>query len=109
MWYFDGLIERRWGGAITPPKQSAWDTYKDWEEYEDGYEEVCNIPDTENIVDSTGRILNSQPAHDKLINAELHLQQDGNIQTAKVVCRREVPDGWNIGSYNKNPSLNSII
>ena len=61
------------------------------------------------MVDSTGRILNSQPAHDKLINAEVHLQQDDNIQTARVVRRTEGPDGQNIGSYNKNLAVNSVI
>ena len=71
---FDELIERRLGTSINPPKPEP--TSKTNPE-EDGVspEEDCEpkdegIPDIEDIVDSTGKVLDQQPAYDNLINAD---------------------------------------
>ena len=38
------------------------------EEYEDDVEQPRLIPDIEDAVDANGRLLNQQPAYDKLLN-----------------------------------------
>jgi hypothetical protein len=67
------------------------------------------VPNVEDIVDSTGKILNQQPAWDKLINAEILLQLDGQMQTGKVKRRTVGDTGGTMGTYDDNPILNSII
>jgi hypothetical protein len=111
---FDALIERRWGTSINPPKDSTDDdTAKDdddtWEEYEDADESARTIPEIEDTVDAGGRLLNQQPAYDKLINAEVQLQLGDDITNATVRKRSLGPDGTTVGTYDDNPMLNSII
>jgi hypothetical protein len=43
--------------------------------------------DDEDILDSTGKVLNQQPVWDKLINAEIILQQGDKLQLGKVKRR----------------------
>ena len=57
---FDGLIERRWGTSINPPKQTDAEDLDDneFEEYEDEDEPKRTVPDIEDTVDATGKLLN---------------------------------------------------
>ena len=108
---FDALIERRWGTSITPPQVSS-NNDKDndpWEAYHDEEESPRQLQDIEDVVDATGKVLCQQPAHDKIINAEVLLQQGDHLQSAKVLQRSIGPNGTNVGRYHDNPQLNSII
>ena len=56
---FDELIKRRWGTPMTPPntqQQKAFEKYEDHEQQEQPLIEV------EDIVDSTDKLINQQPA-----------------------------------------------
>jgi hypothetical protein len=72
-------------------------------------EPAGDLPDIEDILESTGNVLNQQPMWDNLINAEILLQQGDKIQLRKV-NRRSVDDsGRAIRTYSDNPIMNSII
>ena len=102
---FDALIERRWGTSITAPKPSKPRPSRpaDPDGLEDEFHEV------EDIVDSTGKVLNQQPLHDRMINAEILLALDGQPTMGKVKQRTIGSDGKAMGRYDPNPILNSII
>ena len=68
---FDALIERRWGTAITHPKVIKSDDDIPWEEYHDENEDPRLIPDVEDIVDATGKLLRQQPEYDRIIKSEV--------------------------------------
>ena len=104
---FNSLIERRWGTAIKPPQVSKEEDT--WEPYHDDEETPQQLHDHEDIVDVTGKVLCQQPAYDKIINAEVMLQNGDKLQSAKVLQRSIGPDGTIEGRYNDNPVLNSII
>ena len=80
-----------------------------WEEYSDNFEKPRSIPENEDVVDINGRLLNHQPAHDKLISAEVQMQVGNGVQTGKVTQRAVDPDGHTVGKYDDNPSLNSLL
>ena len=104
---FNDLIERRWGTAMSPPQVSEKDD-DPWEVYHDDDELPRHIPDVEDVVDATGKVLCQQPAYDKIINAEVLLQNGDSLQTARVQRRSIGPDGTTVGKYNDNPFMNSI-
>ena len=106
---FDALIEGRWGTSTTPPNESKNPKEDPWEEYSDDDELPRQIPDIEDTVDATGKLICQQPAYDKLINAEVHLQHGNKVQAAKVIKRSLGPDGNINGSYDDNPFLNSLL
>jgi hypothetical protein len=113
---FDKLIERRWGTSINPPKvkdeneNDPNDPHPDdWDYYENDDEAPRTIPDIEDTVDSKGKLLNQQPAYDRLINSEVQLQLREELHTAKVVQRAIGPDGITVGEYDENPIMNSIV
>ena len=66
---FDPLIERRHGSAINPPKPVAdIKDHPEGDDIDEGTEEERGaIPDVEDMVDSTGKLLDQQPDYDKLI------------------------------------------
>ena len=108
---FDALIERRHGSAINPPKPIV-----DIKENPEGAdvtegieEEEGAIPDVEDIVNSTGKLLDQQSDYDKLINAEILLQLDDKMIMGKAKGRSLGDNGKVVGSYDDNPILNSII
>ena len=65
--------------------------------------------EVEDIVDSTGKLINQQPAYDQIINAEVQLQLGEEMVNGKVIQRTIGPDGQVTGTYDNNPFLNSII
>ncbi len=67
------------------------------------------VPDIEDMVDSSGRLLNQQPAYDRLINAEVQLQLGENMTSAKVKARALDSNGSLVRNYHDNPMMNSII
>ena len=71
----------------------------------DGPEES---PDHEDILDSMERILEQQPAFDKIINAEVMIQNGDEMAMGKVARRSLDADGRTTGTYHDNPFLNTI-
>lgn len=109
---FDVLIEGRHGSAISPPIQPGSgqdDEYEDFEAYQDEDEEPRIIPEQEDSVDATGKLINQQPAYDSIINAEVQLQLGNEMSLGKVKRRAIGPDGTTVGTYCDNPIMNSIV
>ena len=50
----------------------------------DEIDEPVESPDHEDILDSTGRILEQQPAFDNIINAEVMIQNGDEMAMGKV-------------------------
>ena len=107
---FDGLIERRWGTSINPPSISETEKeFPEYEEYEDDDEKARVVPDIEDSVDATGKLLNQEPAYDRILHSEVSLQLGEEMATGKVMRRAIGPDGTTAGTYDSNPYLNSMI
>ena len=53
---------------MTPPN-----TQQPLEKYEDHEQQEQPTLEVEDIVDSTGKLINQQPAYDQIINAEVQL------------------------------------
>eukprot|EP00957_Ditylum_brightwellii_P086072 6548329-Ditylum_brightwellii.AAC.1 len=92
-----------------PPEHDPVDQDNDLEEYQSEDEPSRIVPDIEDVVDNKGKLLNQQPAYDKLLNAEVALQLDEQTSIGKVTRRALDPDGHVVGSYDENPFLNSIV
>ena len=75
---------------------------------DDEIDERVESPDHEDILDSTGRILEQQPAFDKIINAEVMIQNGDEMAMRKVARRSLNADGRMTGTYHDNPFLNPI-
>ena len=99
------------GTLINPPPTMDETTENDLDN--DGEttpmdEQLVKSPDHENILDSMGRILEQQPAFDKIINAEVMIR-NGNEMTMGKVARRSVDaDGRMTGTYHDNPFLDTV-
>eukprot|EP00957_Ditylum_brightwellii_P042430 3212845-Ditylum_brightwellii.AAC.1 len=61
------------------------------------------MPDIKEVVDLTGKHLDQQPAYDKIINAEVSLQQDEQLVLRKVKRRAFGPDCHIVGKYDNDP------
>ena len=106
---FNEMIKRRWGDSVTPARTDVEANEDVFMEYEDDDEKPRIIPDIEESVDSTGRLINQQPFYDRLINAEVELQSGELMQTGKVIGRSVNHEGAIDGSYDDNPMLNSLL
>ena len=106
---FDALVEKQWGTSMSPPPVPKDDAESVFDEYEDDDEIKRVVPDIEDTVDATGKLLNQHPAYDWIINAEVALQLEEEVTTGKVTCRALGPDGQLAATYNDNPFLNTII
>ena len=67
------------------------------------------IPDNEHPIDISGKVLNQQPAYDKLIEAQVQLPQRGEMKRATVKGRSVTSEGETTGTFDDNPYLNSIV
>jgi hypothetical protein len=109
---FDELIERRHGTSINPPKpmKGESDTKRPDNAHGDADTEPAGeLPDIEDILDFTGKVLNQQPMWDKMINAEIILQQGYKLQRGKAKRRSNDGNGKTIGTYSDNSIMNSIV
>ena len=106
---FDKLIKRRWGTSITPPKTSDQTEDSNFEEHTDEDEDPRVIPETEDTVDSRGRLIDQQPVCDRLINAKVQLQLENDMTLGRVKQQALGPDGTTVGTHDENPCLNSIV
>jgi hypothetical protein len=104
---FTDLIKARWGTSASPPLAETIKDY-DFESYEDDDEMPFSMPEFDDPVDATGRALDSQPAYDKLINAELMLPQNGEYQPVTVIGRTVGPNGRPKGNYDEVPLMNTM-
>ena len=105
---FDALIERRYGNSIVAPATPA-EGYKTTEPYEDDGQQQFTIPDIEDSVDSTGRLINQCPAYDCIINAEVQMQLEEQVMKGTVKRHVLGPDGRTTGKYDDSPYRNSIV
>ena len=110
---FDALIERRMGASINPPStpedrdpEMADPTNEN--NLDDVMDVLVESPNHEDILDSTGRILEQQPAFNKIINAEVMIQNGDEMAMGKVTRRSLDADGRTTGTYHDNPFLNTI-
>jgi hypothetical protein len=105
---FDQLIKQKWGTSAFPPSKYT-PPEDEMDEYRDEDEEPRVIPEHEDVVDATGRLLNQQPNYDKIIGCEVQMQNGDEMCLGKVTQRAIGPDGRSAGSYDDNPILNSIV
>ena len=73
---FNALIERSMGTSINPPpttedRDPTTEEPTNQNDLDDDMDELVESPDHEDILDSMGRVLEQQPAFDKIINAEV--------------------------------------
>jgi hypothetical protein len=112
---FDGLIERRHGTSINPLSIISDDennenySNNEFEEYEDGDEPARIAPDIEDMVNVNGKLLNQQPAYDKILHSKVSLQMGEDMTIGRVTKRAIGPGGIVAGAYDENPYLNSMI
>ena len=81
---FDELIKRRWGTPMTPPNTQQPKAFTKYEDHEQQEQPTLEVED---IVDSTGKFINQQPAYDQVINAVGEEMVNG-----KVIQRTIGPD-----------------
>ena len=83
---FDTLIERRYGNSIVAPTAPTVpvESFETSEPYEDDDQQQFTIPDIEDSVDSTGRLINQCPAYDRIINVEVQMQLDEKVMKRTV-------------------------
>ena len=105
---FDTLIERKYSNSIVVPTMPA-EGCETTELYEDDNQQQFKIPDIEDSVDSTGRLINQCPAYDCIIDAEVQMQLDEQVMKGTVKQHALRPDGCTTGKYDDNPYCNSII
>ena len=77
---FDELIQRRWGSPITPSNTQQQNVFKKYEDHEQQEQPTLEVHE---MVDSTGKVINQQPAYDQIINAEVQLQLGEEMVTGK--------------------------
>ena len=92
---FDELIQRRWGTPMTPPNTQQSKAFEKYEYHEQQEHPTLEVED---IVDSTGKLINQQPAYDQIINAEVQLQLGEEMVYGKVIQRTIGPDGQVTGT-----------
>jgi hypothetical protein len=69
------LIKAKWGDSINPPKDLEGKSI-DFANNEDDANASCDIPDIEDTIDTDDYLIDNQPSYDKMINAEVMMQQD---------------------------------
>ena len=112
---FDALIERKHGGsnkhsnALPSPKDDGGTLLEPWSVYQDDNELLRLIPDINDAVYFTGRLIYQQQAYTIIINAEVKVQQGDKIQSARVLKRSIGPDGKVTGCYDDTPTMNSMV
>ena len=92
---FDALIERRMGTSINPPptpedRDPPMEDPTNKNDLDDDNEMDGPVesPDHEDILDSTGRILEQQLAFDKIINAEVMIQNGDEMAMGDTIPTR---------------------
>ena len=103
---FDDLIAKKLGTSMTKPPKPPDNV----EPYSDGNVDPISIDDfNEDPIDNSGRSVFEKPVLDHLIHAEVTLPQGENMQLAKVVGRTRNDDGTQIGTFDIDPMLNTLV
>ena len=92
----------------TEDRDPTMEEHTNQNDLDDEMNEPVESPDHENILDSTGRILEQQPAFEKIINAEVMIQNGDEMAMGKVVRQSLDADGRMTGTYHDNHFLNTI-
>ena len=90
---------------MIPPKEEI----SEFKEYEEDDEIVITITQNKDATDTNGRLINQQPAYDKIINAEVQLPIGDGISLGKVKQQSVAPDGTETGEYSDGPFMNSKV
>ena len=114
---FKVLIERRHGLAMIPLKKETGnnpgvgnpDNCNVLEPYLTLEEPAKETPDMNDCVNANGKLINQQPIYDLLLNAEVQLHLGKQLEPGKVVGSAVGPDGEQVGTYDLNPILNTIM
>ena len=77
------------GTSINPPptpedQDPTVEDLTNQNDLDDEMDELVESPDHEDILDSMGRILEQQPTFDKIINAEVMIQNGDEMAMVKV-------------------------
>ena len=101
------------GTSINPPpttedQDPTTDETTKQNDLNNDIDELVESPDHDDILDSKGRILEQQPAFDKIIHAEVIIQNGDEMAMGKVVRRSHDADGRMTGTCHDNPFLNTI-
>ena len=110
---FNALIERRMGTSINPPpttedRDLTTEESTNQNDLDNEMDEPVESLDHEDILYSMGRILEQQPAFDKIINAEVMIQNGDEMAMGKVARQSLDADERTTGTYHDNPFLNTI-
>ena len=92
----------------TEDQDPTTEEHSNQNDLEDDMDEPVESPDHEDILDSMGRILEQQPAFDKIINAEVMIQNGDEMAMGKVARQSLDADGRTTGIYHDNHFLNTI-
>jgi hypothetical protein len=85
------------------------DPDNEYEAYEDEDETAKVVNDIEDIVDANGRVLNTMPAYDLILNSEVSLQLGNEMTVGNVIQRSVGYDGQTAGTYDDNPTNNTMV
>ena len=101
------------GTSINPPptmedRDPITEETTKHNDLDDDMDELVESPDHEDILNSMERILEQQPAFDKIINAEVMIQNGDEMAMGKVARQSLDADGRTTGTYHDNPFLNTI-
>ena len=67
---FDELIQRRWGSPVTPSNTQQKNVFKKYDDHEQQEPPTLEVEDN---VDSTGKLINQQPAYDQIMRFNYNL------------------------------------
>jgi hypothetical protein len=113
---FTTSIREVLGDSVKIPKEvpldnndtEAFDAIWDLEPHEDDYEYKLFIPDAD-LKDAAGKPFVHQLLADALINAKVLLPHEDSQTIAQVVEQAVNDEGRMIGTFNKNPLLNTLL
>ena len=116
---FDADIKKKLGDSLTvvevrrPQRRLRSNPQDDYDTdafvpYEDE-EESSALPMEADIIGEAGMPINNDSVQDLLVNAEVLLPHGEAEQMAKVVRRAIDDDGNLIGTFDENPTLNSLV
>ena len=110
---FDRQIQERYGPGVVKvssdeSKMTDLDEIDDFTPYEDDVEAPSFVPDYEEVVDESGRVV-EVCSYDRFLSAELEAHFDGQTVNGKVSRRITDQEGKPIGEYDPNPLKNTAI
>ena len=97
----DALIERRMGTSINPPPTpedqdptTEDPTNENNLDDDDEMDGPVESPNHEDILDSMGRVLEQQPAFNKIINSEVMIQNRDEMAMGRIQFPPKMVENW---------------